>query len=111
MNRGDFSMKMLWAVIRPEVVDRTVKALAAGGFAAMTRFDVYGRGKQKGVVVGGENYDMPKTVLMLVVYGCAVDTAVEIIEESARTGSIGDGRIFVVPVEEAHTIRTGEVGL
>jgi nitrogen regulatory protein PII 1 len=77
----------------------------------MTRFDVYGRGKQNGVEVGGENYDMPKTVLMLVVDGASVEAAVKIIEESARTGSIGDGRIFVVPVEEAHTIRTGEKGL
>jgi nitrogen regulatory protein PII len=48
---------------------------------------------------------MPKTVLMLVL------EAVKIIEDAARTGAIGDGRIFVVPVEEAHTIRTGEVGL
>lgn len=106
-----FAMKMIWAVIRPEVVDRTVKALTAGGFGAMTRFDVYGRGKQKGVVVGGENYDMPKTVLMLVVDGAGVEAVVKIIEENARTGSIGDGRIFVVPVEGAHTIRTGEGGL
>jgi nitrogen regulatory protein PII len=42
-------MKMIWAVIRPEAVDRTVKALTAEGFGAMTRFDVYDRGKQKGV--------------------------------------------------------------
>lgn len=111
MDVSVLAMKMIWAVIRPEVVDSTVKALKAGGFAAMTRFDVYGRGKQNGVEVGGENYDMPKTVLMLVVDGASVEAAVKIIEESARTGSIGDGRIFVVPVEEAHTIRTGEKGL
>lgn len=103
-------MKMIWAVIRPEVVDSTVKTLKAGGFVAMTRFDVYGRGKQKGVMVGGESYDMPKTVLMLVVDGASMEAAVKTIVESARTGSIGDGRIFVVPVEEAHTIRTGETG-
>jgi nitrogen regulatory protein PII 1 len=106
-----FGMKMIWAVIRPEVVDRVVKALSAGGFSAMTRFDVYGRGKQKGVVVGGENYDMPKTVLMLVVESSNVAAVVKTIEESARTGGIGDGRIFVAPIEEAHTIRTGEPGL
>ena len=104
-------MKMIWAVIRPEVVDRVVKALAKGGYYAMTRFDVYGRGKQRGVVVSGENYDMPKTVLMLVLEDGSVDQAVKIIEEDAWTGSIGDGRIFVSPLEEAHTIRTGEVGL
>jgi nitrogen regulatory protein PII 1 len=47
----------------------------------------------------------------LVVDGAGVEAVVKIIEENARTGSIGDGRIFVVPVEEAHTIRTGERGL
>ncbi|MCK9440022.1 MAG: P-II family nitrogen regulator [Methanothrix sp.] len=104
-------MKMIWAVIRPEVVDTVVKALTAGGYPAMTRFDVYGRGKQKGVVVGGENYDMPKTVLMLVVEASSTAGAVKIIEDNARTRSIGDGRIFVAPIEEAHTIRTGELGL
>lgn len=106
-----FGMNMIWAVIRPEVVDKVVKALGAGGFSAMTRFDVYGRGKQKGIVVGGENYDMPKTVLMLVVESSNVAVVVKTIEDNARTGSIGDGRIFVAPVAEAHTIRTGEQGL
>jgi nitrogen regulatory protein PII 1 len=106
-----FGIKMVWAVIRPEVVDRVAKALTAGGFAAMTRFDVYGRGKQKGMMVAGENYDMPKTVLMLVVDSGSVDAVMKIIEDNARTGSIGDGRIFVAPIEEARTIRTGEPGL
>ena len=59
-------MKMIWAVIRPERVDVVVGALKTEGFSAMTRFDVYGRGKQMGIVVAGESYDMPKTVLMLV---------------------------------------------
>jgi nitrogen regulatory protein PII 1 len=51
-----FGIKMIWAVIRPEVVNKVVRALGAGGLSAMTRFDVYGRGKQKGIVVGGENF-------------------------------------------------------
>jgi len=105
------SMKMIWAVVRPERVDAVVRALKYGGFSAMTRFDVYGRGKQMGIAVAGERYDMPKTVLMLVLEAGRISEAVKIIEDSARTGAIGDGRIFVVPVEEAHTIRTGEVGL
>ena len=105
------SMKMIWAVIRPEIVDKVVKALIAGGFSAMTRFDVYGRGKQRGIAVANENYDMPKTVLMLVVEAGQVSDAVKIIEEHARTGCIGDGRIFVAPIEQAYTIRTGELGL
>lgn len=111
MNGDDPAIKMIWAAIRPGVVDRRVRALVAGGFSAMTRFDVYGRGKQKGVEISGENYDMPKTVLMLVVAEDGLKAALEIIEGGARTGSIGDGRIFVVPVEEAYTIRTGERGL
>lgn len=105
------SIKMIWAVIRPEVVDRIVKALMAKGFSAMTRFDVYGRGKQMGIEVASENYDMPKTMLMLVVESERVNDAVKTIEDHARTGCIGDGRIFVAPIEQAYTIRTGEQGL
>lgn len=104
-------IKMIWAVIRPEVVDRVVKALMAGGFSAMTRFDVYGRGKQMGIEVARENYDMPKTVLMLVVESERIGDAVKIIEDHAKTGCFGDGRIFVAPIEQAYTIRTGENGL
>ena len=104
-------MKMIWAVIRPEVLDRVVRALAMRGYVAMTRFDVYGRGKQKGVIVGGESYDMPKTVLMMVVNDGSVGEAAAIIEEHARTGCTGDGRIFITTVDEARTIRTGENGL
>ncbi len=54
---------------------------------------------------------MPKTVLMLVAESGNVAAVVKTIEDNARTGSIGDGRIFVAPIEEAHTIRTGELGL
>lgn len=73
-------MKMIWAVIRPERVDVVVGALKTEGFSAMTRFDVYGRGKQKGIVVAGESYDMPKTVLMLVLEAGRISEAVKIIE-------------------------------
>jgi len=104
-------MKMIWATIRPEVLDRVVRSLAVRGYLAMTRFDVYGRGKQRGVIVGGESYDLPKTVLMMVVEDGSVDEAATIIEENARTGCAGDGRIFITAVEEARTIRTGERGL
>ncbi|HNX40250.1 MAG TPA: P-II family nitrogen regulator [Methanothrix sp.] len=104
-------MKMIWATIRPEVLDRVVRSLAVRGYLAMTRFDVYGRGKQRGVIVGGESYDLPKTVLMMVVEDSSVDEAATIIEENARTGCAGDGRIFITAVEEARTIRTGERGL
>ena len=109
---GCYGMKMIRAVIRPETVDRVAATLEAGGFSALTRIDVFGRGKQKGIKVGNVVYDnLPKTMLMIVVDDSKLESAVEIIEESARTGNIGDGKIFVSPVEEAYTIRTGARGL
>ncbi len=104
-------MKMIWAIVRPEKVDEVAKRLDAGGFPAFTRFDVYGRGKQKGVSVKGHSYDMPKTTLMLVVEDEEAMKAAKIIEEGGRTGSMGDGRIFITSIEEAITIRTGGEGL
>ncbi len=105
-------MKMIRAVIRPEAVDKVADGLEAGGFTALTRMDVFGRGKQKGIKVGEMVYDnLPKTMLMIVVDDAVVEPAVKIIEDSARTGNIGDGKIFVTTVEEAYTIRTGARGL
>jgi len=105
-------MKMIRAVIRPEAVDRVSDSLEAGGFTALTRIEVFGRGKQKGIKVGNVVYDnLPKTMLMLVVGDEDQEKAVNIIEESAKTGNIGDGKIFVTAVEEAYTIRTGQRGL
>ena len=109
---GCCGMKMIRAVIRPEAVDKVSDSLEAGGFTALTRIEVFGRGKQKGIKVGNVVYDnLPKTMLMLVVGDEQTDKAVQIIEESARTGNIGDGKIFVTAVEEAYTIRTGQRGL
>lgn len=105
-------MKMIRAIIRPETVDKVADTLEAGGFSALTRIDVFGRGKQKGIKVGNVVYDnLPKTMLMIVVDDGQLESAVEIIENSSRTGHIGDGKIFVSPVEEAYTIRTGARGL
>ncbi|HWQ20545.1 MAG TPA: P-II family nitrogen regulator [Methanotrichaceae archaeon] len=105
-------MKMIRAVIRPEVVDKVADDLEAGGFVALTRMDVFGRGKQKGIKVGNVVYDnLPKSMLMMVVDDDKLEPVVKIIEESARTGNIGDGKIFVTPVDEAYTIRTGARGL
>ena len=109
---GCYGMKMIRAVIRPEAVDRVADSLEAGGFTALTRIEVFGRGKQKGIKVGNVVYDnLPKTMLMLVVDDGLVDKSVEIIEGAARTGNIGDGKIFVSSVDEAYTIRTGQRGL
>lgn len=105
-------MKMIRAIIRPETTDKVADALEAGGFVALTRMDVFGRGKQKGIKVGNVVYDnLPKTMLMIVVDDELLATAVKTIEESARTGNIGDGKIFVTSVDEAYTIRTGARGL
>jgi nitrogen regulatory protein PII 1 len=104
-------MKMVTAFIRPEVTDKVICALGADGFTAISRVDVYGRGKQNGIDVRGSRYDMPKTMLMTVVDDDCIGKVVEAIGCNARTGSIGDGRIFITPIEGAYTVRTGEVGL
>ena len=105
-------MKMIRAVIRPEAVDKVADSLETGGFTALTRIEVFGRGKQKGIKVGNVVYDnLPKTMLMLVVGDDDLEKVVKIIEGAARTGNIGDGKIFVTSVEEAYTIRTGMRGL
>ena len=78
----------------------------------MTKMPVFGRGKQKGLQVGPIHYDeLPKTLLMIVVDDQDVNKVVSIIQQKARTGFIGDGKIFISPVEAAYTVRTGEEGL
>ena len=109
---GCCGMKMIRAVIRPEAVDNVADSLETGGFTALTRIEVFGRGKQKGIKAGNVVYDnLPKTMLMMVVDDDLLESAIKIIEDSARTGNIGDGKIFVSSVEEAYTIRTGQRGL
>lgn len=105
-------MKMIRAFIRPEKDQEVVLALEGAGFASLTKMPVFGRGKQKGLQVGPVHYDeLPKTLLMMVVEDKDVGAVIGIIEGKARTGFIGDGKIFVSPVETSYTIRTGEAGL
>jgi nitrogen regulatory protein PII 1 len=105
-------MKMIRAFIRPEKDQEVVLALEGAGFPSLTKMPVFGRGKQKGLQVGPVHYDeLPKTLLMLVVEDEDVKKVMSIITEKARTGFIGDGKIFVSPVEAAYTVRTGEAGL
>ena len=109
---GCCGMKMIRAVIRPEAVDKVADSLETGGFTALTRIEGFGRGKQKDIKVGNVVYDnLPKTMIMLVVDDDSVEKSVKIIEDSARTGNIGDGKIFISSVDEAYTIRTGQRGL
>lgn len=101
-------MKMIKAIVRMEKADEVVEKLLTAGFPAMTRIDVYGRGRQKGLQVGTVFYDeLPKKLIMIVADDENVDTIVDIICASAKTGeegNFGDGRIFISEVEEAYTI-------
>lgn len=102
-------MKMIRAVIRPEKEDAVVLALEEAGFPALTKVDVLGRGKQKGIQVGTAVYDeLAKTMIMVVVEDGEIEKAKEAITKAAKTGNFGDGKIFVTPVEQSITIRTGK---
>jgi nitrogen regulatory protein PII 1 len=91
---------------------RVVESLERQGCISLTKMEVFGRGKQKGVHIADIHYDeLQKTLLLMVVEDEHKDRVIQTIMESARTGKFGDGRIFVSPVEEAYTIRTGKPGL
>lgn len=108
-------MLLIRAIIRPEKTGVVLSELLSAGFPAVTKMDVYGRGKQKGITVGEVHYDeIPKEMLLVVVKDEDKDDAVRVILRSARTGAngtFGDGRIFISPVEDAYTISTGKQGL
>jgi len=105
-------MKMIRAFIRPEKEQEVVQALEGAGFPSLTKMPVFGRGKQKGLQVGPIHYDeLPKMLVMMVVNDGDVDKVLHIMQEKARTGFVGDGKIFVSPVETAYTVRTGEAVL
>ena len=107
-------MKMIKAIIKPERFDFVKKALEDKGFVGMTITEVRGRGAQKGISLeyrgGIMNVDMlPKIQIELVVPAKEADTIIGIITEAARTGNIGDGKIFIIPVEKAIKVRTGTI--
>jgi nitrogen regulatory protein PII 1 len=105
-------MKMIRAIIRPNKEEKVMEHLEKEGFYSMTKMNVFGRGKQKGIRVGTVCYDeLPKVMLMLVVEDTEAQKAIKVIQNSARTGNIGDGKIFVTDVSEAYTVRTGSSGL
>lgn len=105
-------MKMVRAIVRPEKAEDVADALAAGGFVALTKMDVVGRGKQKGIHMGNVYYDeLPKVLFLLVTEDVNAGDVVKIINQSAYTGNFGDGKIFISQVEEAYTVRTGSSGL
>ena len=99
---------MIKAVIRPEKEFDVIRGLEKEGFNSMTKLDVLGRGRQKGVQVGSATYDeLAKLMLFIVVEDKDAEKAIKTIEDHARTGNFGDGKIFVSDVKEAYTIRTG----
>ncbi len=105
-------MKMIRAIVRREKENDIALALERAGFSALTKWDVLGRGRQRGIKIGSAKYEeVSKLLLMLAVEDKDLERAIDIIKISARTGNFGDGKIFVTPVEEAVTIRTGEKGL
>lgn len=105
-------MKMIRAFIRPEKEQEVVLALEGAGFPSLTKVPVFGRGKQKGLTVGPVHYDeLPKSLIMMVIDDNDQDKVLKVIQDKARTGFIGDGKIFISPVENAYTVRTGETGL
>jgi Nitrogen regulatory protein PII len=105
-------MKMIRAIVRPEKVDEITDGLSESGFYSMTKYNVFGRGKQKGISVGTVHYDeLPKTLIMLVVTDESVDEVIKIISYKAYTGNFGDGKIFISAVEDAYTVRTGKKSL
>ncbi|MBF0802981.1 MULTISPECIES: P-II family nitrogen regulator [Neisseria] len=106
-------MKKIEAVIKPFKLDDVREALTEIGITGMTVTEVKGFGRQKGhtEIYRGAEYAvdfLPKVKLELVLADADVERAVETIVETARSGKIGDGKIFVLPVEEAIRIRTGE---
>ena len=108
-------MIMIRAVVRPEKSGDVLGELLDAGYAGVTKEEVYGRGRQKGIVVGEVHYDeIQKELLVIIAEDTDKDDIVKIILKNAKTGAngnFGDGRIFITPVEEAYTISSGKAGL
>jgi nitrogen regulatory protein P-II 1 len=108
-------MKMVEAIVKPFKLDEVKEALTKAGIQGMTVEEVKGFGRQKGhtELYRGAEYSvdfLPKVKIEILVPDDKAGTVVRIISDSAKTGKIGDGKIFVTPVEEVIRIRTGEKG-
>ncbi|MFZ1128803.1 P-II family nitrogen regulator [Methanoregula sp.] len=104
-------MLLIRAIVLPEKKDDVLAELSSAGFNAATMVDVVGRGKQKGIRIGGMVYDeIPKTLILVAIQDADKDKVVKTILSTAKTGSdgaFGDGKIFVSPIEEVYTISKG----
>ena len=106
-------MRLIKSIVRPNKVDDVRDALEKLSIPGMTVTEVRGHGRQKGhtAIYRGKEYNvslLPKVEIEVVVTAEQVEEVVQAITRAARTGEIGDGRIFVIPVERAYNIRTGE---
>lgn len=106
-------MKLVMAIVRPSRVEEIKDALAQLNISGMTITEVRGHGRQKGhtAIYRGKEYSvslLPKNKIEIVIPDELVDEAIRTIIETARTGEIGDGRVFVLPVDAGYNIRTGE---
>jgi len=108
-------MKYIIAIIKPHRLDDVRSALSDAGIEGITVTEVKGHGRQKGhsEIYRGAEYQvnfLPKTKIEVAVDSTLADKAVSAITEAARTDKIGDGKVFVLPLEAATRIRTGETG-
>lgn len=108
-------MKRIEAIIQPHKLDDVREALKAIGVDGMTIYDVRGHGRQKGhkEIYRGHEYEVdlvPKSKIEIVIASDRVEETVNAIIEAARTGKIGDGKVFIYPIEEAIRIRSNERG-
>jgi len=108
-------MKKIEAIIKPFKLDDVKEALNKIGIKGMTVSEVKGYGRQKGhkEIYRGAEYEVdfiPKTKIEIIIDAGQVDQVVETIREAANTDKIGDGKIFVLPIEEVVRVRTGEKG-
>ena len=106
-------MKLVKCIIRPNKVDEVRDAVEKASVSGMTITEVRGHGRQKGhkAVYRGREYDvslLPKTMIEMAVPTELVDEVIAVIIKSARTGDVGDGRIWVLDIEEGYNIRTAE---
>lgn len=104
-------MKLVKCIVRPNKVDEVREALEKASVSGMTITEVRGHGRQKGhkAVYRGREYDvglLPKTMIELAVADDVVDDVIAVILQAGRTGDIGDGRIWVLNIEEGYNIRT-----
>ena len=106
-------MKLIKSIVRPNKVDEVRDALEKLSIPGMTVTEVRGHGRQKGhtAVYRGKEYNvslLPKVEIEVVVVDAVAEEVIAAVIKAARTGEIGDGRVFVTPVEHSYNIRTGE---